>query len=214
MLYPLTKYYPLTVGNRWHYTAPPRWGGDYISRIDEGPLLPLGKTIRHFDATNAAKVLCYLPGKGLYYLREEFGDGNSYVEFEQPILWFPDNLQIGTQVSVTTGFTRCFQDGNTSRGEFTLWQEIADVEDMQVMAGCFQQCLRVVGETHWDFGDGRQARSETIYHYAPQVGVVKATARFIMYDNQGKETVNRLVETDMKTAVVQGKQIPLKEVRT
>ena len=50
MLYPLTTYYPLSVGNRWYYTAPPRWGGDYISRIEEGPSLPLGNTVRHFDA--------------------------------------------------------------------------------------------------------------------------------------------------------------------
>ena len=207
MLYPLTKYYPLTVGNSWHYNAPPRWGGDYISRIESGPLLPLGKTIRHFDATNVAKVLCYLPGKGLYYLGEEFD--KSHVEFDQPILWFPDNIQIGTKVNVTTGFTRCSQDGKISRGKFRLWHDIADVEDVQVMAGSFQQCLQVVGGTHWDFGDGRQASSETIYHYAPEVGVIKAIARFIVYDNQGKETVNRLVETEMKTAVVQGKQIPL-----
>ncbi len=209
MLYSLTTYYPLNVGNRWHYTAPPRWGGDYISRIEEGPSLPSGNTVRHFDATNAAKVLCYLPsGGGLYYLREEFSDGLSYVEFEQPILWFPEPLQIGTQVNIKTSFTRYFQDGSTSIGEFTLRQKIAASEDVQVSAGSFGQCLRVVGSTHWTNDDSRQARSETVYHYAPCVGVVKATAHFILYDNQGQETVNRLVETDLKSAVVNGKRIP------
>ena len=47
----------------------------------------------------------------------------------------------------------------------------------------------------------------TIYHYAPYVGVVKAIARFILYDREGLETVNRLVETDLKSALVQGKLI-------
>lgn len=202
--FPLTTYYPLNVGDRWHYTAPPGWGGDYISRIEEGPSLPIGSTVRHFDATNAAKVLCYLPSRGgLYYLREEFSDSKSYVEFEQPILWFPDPLQIGTQVNITTSFTR-YQDGSNRQGEFTLWQNIAAIEDVQVSAGSFGQCLRVVGTTHWKFDDSRQARSETVYHYAPSVGVVKATARFIVYDSQGQETVNRLVETDLKFAVVKG----------
>jgi len=214
VLYPLTTYYPLSVGNRWYYTAPPRWGGDYISRIEEGPSLPLGNTVRHFDATNAAKVLCYLSIRGgLYYLREEFSDGFSYVEFEQPILWFPDPLQIGPQVNITTSFTRYFQDSSTRQGEFTLWQKIAALEDVQVTAGLFEQCLRVVGRTRWTFDDGRQACSETLYHYAPDVGVVKATARFILYDSQGQETVNRLVETDLKSAVVKGKQIPASQVK-
>ena len=81
--------------------------------------------------------MCYLPLKGLYYLREEFSDGQSYVEFD----------------------------------------------------------------------DGRQARSETIYHYAPYIRVVKAIACFILYDGEGLETVNRLVETDLKSALVQGKPI-------
>ena len=57
------------------------------------------------------------------------------------------------------------------------------------------------------FDDGRQARSETIYHYAPHVGVVRAIARFILYDGEGLETLNRLVETDLKSALVQGKPI-------
>jgi hypothetical protein len=206
-VYSLATYYPLNLGSRWHYTAPPRWGGDYIARIEAGPCLPIGDTVRHFDATNAAKVLCYLPLKGLYYLREEFSDGQSYVEFDRPILWFPDPLHIGTQVNITTSFTRYFQDGSTSPGTFTVWQTIADIEDVQVTAGSFEQCLRVEGGTHWMFDNGRQARSETIYHYAPYVGVVKAIARFILYDCEGLETVNRLVETDLKSVLVQGKSI-------
>lgn len=209
MLYSLTTYYPLNVSNRWHYTAPPRWGGDYISRIEAGPSLPIGNTLRHFDATNAAKVLCYLPSRGgLYYLREEFSNGLSYVEFEQPILWFPDALQIGTQVNIKTSFTRYFQDGSTSIGEFRLWHHIAECEDVQVSAGLFGQCLRIVGSTDWTKDDSPQARSETVYHYAPDVGVVKATARFVLYDSQAQETVNRLVETELKSAVVNGKRIP------
>jgi hypothetical protein len=34
-----------------------------------------------------------------------------------------------------------------------------------------------------------------------------AIARFILYDSEGLETVNRLVETDLKSALVQGKSI-------
>lgn len=207
-VYPLATYYPLNVGDRWHYTAPPQRGGDYISRIEAGSPLPIGNTVRHFDATNAAKVLCYVPLEGLYYLREEFSDGKSYAEFDRPILWFPDALEIGSQVNITTSFTRYIQDGSTSSGKFTLWHAIADIEEVQVTAGIFEQCLRVEGGTHWTFDDSRQARSETTYYYAPHVGVVKAIARFILFDSQGLETFNRLVETDLISAIVQGKPVP------
>jgi hypothetical protein len=122
-------------------------------------------------------------------------------------LYCPYRLEVGTQVNSTTSFTRYFQDGSTRPGKFTVWQTIADIEDIQVTAGSFEQCLRVEGSTHWMFDDGRQASSETIYHYAPHVGVVKAIARFILYDGEGLETVNRLVETDLKSALVQGKPI-------
>ncbi|MBD1838520.1 hypothetical protein H6F78_09105 [Coleofasciculus sp. FACHB-64] len=57
------------------------------------------------------------------------------------------------------------------------------------------------------FDDGRQACSETIYHYALYVGVVKVIACFILYDGEGLETVNRLVETDLKSAPLLGKPI-------
>jgi hypothetical protein len=205
--FPLTTYYQLNVGDRWHYTAPPHWPGDYISRIEVGPSLPMGNTLRHYDATNAAKVLYYLPSEGLYYLREEFSDGKSYANFDRPILWFPDPLDIGAEVNVTTSFTRYFEDGSTNAGEFRVWQTIADLEDVQVTAGAFSQCLRVVGGTHWIFADSRQATSDTVYYYAPDVGVVKATARFIIYDDRGNEIINRLVETDLKSAIVGGKSI-------
>ncbi len=92
-------------------------------------------------------------------------------------------------------------------GLLTVWQTIADSEDVQVTAGSFEQCLCVDGSTHWMFDNGRQARSETIYHYAPHIGVVKVIARFILYDSEGLETVNRLVEPALKSALVQGKPI-------
>jgi hypothetical protein len=88
-VYPLATYYPLSLGSKWHYTAPPRWGGDYIARIEAGPSLPIGDTVRHFDATNAAKVLCYLPLKGLYYLREEFSMVNPMSSSIAPSSGFP-----------------------------------------------------------------------------------------------------------------------------
>jgi hypothetical protein len=70
---------------------------------------------------------------------------------------------------------------------------IADIEDVQVTAGSFGQCLRVEGGTHWMFDDGRQARSETIYHYAPHIGVVKGFTTWFdwLINSKQKSVVNQ-----------------------
>ena len=199
----IEDYYQLADSNEWRYTAPPNWkDGDYVSQMKAGELLKLnGKTVytvKHFDATKAAKVLAYVKGKGLYYLREEFANNDGYAEFDTPVLWFPEKLKLGQKTEIDTGFTRYFKDGKTGRGTYKLTQTIVKLEDMKVSAGEFKNALRVESESYWNLGDGREAKTVNIYHYVKNVGVIKASARFIILKD-GKETINRLVETDMKS---------------
>lgn len=193
-------YYQLKNGSEWRYTAPPNWKeGDYVSRIVEDEKENI---FRHFDATKAAKLLS-LKKKGIYYTGEEFAGGDSVAKFDSPILWFPAKLKIGDRIEEQREFTRIFRDGKTVRGTFEITQIISRLEDVKNSAGDFVNCLRVESETFWDLGDGRKARSINIYHYAKKVGVVKASARFIIINAEGKETVNRLIETDLKSYKIQ-----------
>lgn len=110
----ITDYYPIADGNEWRYTAPPGWkDGDYVSAMrgegggghgfpqrlvvqqplkDGTPALS-GDIIKHFDATKAAKILAYVEGRGIYYLREEFANNDGSAEFDRSILWFPETLK-------------------------------------------------------------------------------------------------------------------------
>jgi hypothetical protein len=201
------KYYQLADGNEWRYTAPPGWkDGDYISRIATNRE---STAFRHYDATKAAKLLSQTK-EGIIYSGEVFANAESIAKFDNPILWFPAKLRIGESVNAKTAFTRTYKDGKTMRGTFEIKQKIAAVEDVTVTAGTFKRCLRVESETFWELGDGRKARSINVYHYAPKVGVIKASARFIVMNEQGRELINRLVETDLKSATVNGKQVKAK----
>lgn len=198
----IKDYYQLKAGNSWNYTAPPSWKGDYVSRMESGETVDFfGKkylSVLHFDATNAAKILAFVKGKGLIYFGENLADKTS-VRFDQPLVWFPEKLRIGQVIKLESGLTRTLADGKTVRGNFKLTQKIAGLEDVKVTAGEFKKTLRIESETFWNLGDGRKARSINIYHYAKKVGVVKASARFIIINSEGKEMINRLVETDLKS---------------
>ncbi len=196
-------FYQLKAGNSWNYNAPPSWKGDYISRMEDGNAATIieGKiypSVLHFDATNAAKILVFVKGRGIYYLGEYFAD-KTYVRFDAPLLWFPEKLKIGRETKLETGLTRTFADGKTARGKFQMTQKIAAPEDVKATAGEFKKTLRIESETFWDLGDGRRALSINIYHYAKKIGVVKASARFIIINAEGKEAINRLIETDLKS---------------
>jgi hypothetical protein len=202
----IAEYYQLNGGNSWNYTAPPSWNGDYVSRMETGDKIDFDlndraisdNSILHYDATNAAKILLFVKKQGIYYFGENFADKTS-VRFDMPLLWFPEKLKIGQESKLETGLTRFLADGKTVRGTYRMTQKIVKFEDMTVTAGTFKKALRIESETFWDLGDGRKARSINIYHYAKNVGVIKASARFIIINAEGKEVINRLVETDLKS---------------
>ena len=210
----IRDYYPLAHTNEWRYTAPEGWkDGDYISRISadsthfsrflkkQDTSVTYTKSratlsFLHFDATGAAKML-QLDRQGLHYVGELFADGRSFVLFDEPVLWFPATFTLGMETQVETGFTRFYDSGETTRGQFMLSQKIAGFESVTVPAGTFKNCIRVDFTNDWDFGKGAVARSENSYHHAPAVGVVKASARFIIKKNE-KTLIDRLVTPDLK----------------
>jgi hypothetical protein len=198
-------YYQLKGGNSWNYVAPPTWKGDYISLMEAGNEFQFEDknydTVSHFDATKAAKILAFVKGKGIIYFGENFAD-KTFVRFDKPQIWFPEKIQIGTETNIETAFTRTFTDGKTNRGTYKLKQKYVSQEDLKVTAGEFKKCLRIESESFWNLGDGRKARTISVYHYAKNVGVIKASARFIIINSEGKETINRLIETELKTAKV------------
>jgi hypothetical protein len=189
-------YLQIRDGNEWRYTAPPGWkDGDYVSRIAEDKTAGF---FRHFDATKAAKLLS-VKKDGTYHIGEEFPNPESSLKFDTPILQFPSKLKIGQKLEDSREFTRVYKSGKTVRGKYKISQTFAGFEDIKATAGGFKKCLRVESETFWDLGDGTKARTVNVYHYAKGVGVVKASARFIIINAEGKETINRLVETDLKS---------------
>lgn len=190
----IADYYPSQPGTRWIYTPPPD-KPDYISRIEKGET---ENTVWHYDATNAAKVLTFDKRRGLLYLGEIFND-RSKVVFEKPFYWFAGQVRRGDSLYTTTPYRKYETDGRITAGTFTLSQKIVGFEDVTVSNGqIYRQCMRVDFNTHWTFADGRQAKSINVYYFAKGIGPVKASARFIIISPEGKELINRLVETDLK----------------
>jgi hypothetical protein len=168
----IADYYPLRVGNRWIYKAPPD-KPDYVSRIEKGETVG---TVRHYDATNAAKILRFEPKKGIRYEGEIFNDGSKVI-FEKPFYWFPDRMKKDDSLYVSTPYRKYETNGRTE-GTFTISQKIVGFEDVTTTEEkSYKKCLRVDFNTHWTFADGRQAKSINIYHFAKDIGAVKAAAR-------------------------------------
>lgn len=213
-----SEYYPIADQNEWRYTAPENWkDGDYISKIEEkadrfavlfdkieredgSDLFSIPKTAkiyRHYDATKASKLLS-VSESGISYHGETFASDGSIAVFEKPFIWFAKYEEIGSDLEITRRYTRYLKDGTQLKGTFEMTQKIVKKEDVEVPAGKFKNCLRVEFDTYWDLSDGIEAKSINVYHYAKNVGVVKASARFIIIKN-GIEIINRLVEPDLKS---------------
>ncbi len=217
----IQDYYPISDGNEWRYSAPEGWhDGDYISKIEMVPdgfpslfnaiegeygdnlfkVAKDAKFFRHYDATKASKLISIGP-KGILYHGETFSSDNSIAVFEEPIVWFTVREKIGSSIQVKRNYTRYYLDGSQQNGVFTLTQEITGREDITVPAGNFKDCLRIEFDTYWDLGEGMEAKSVNVYHHAKHVGVVKASARFIIL-KKGMEIINRLVIPDLKSYAV------------
>ncbi len=223
-IYSLERYYPLDHENEWRYTAPEGWkDGDYISSIvedqsnfrdylshqDDGPSdmrkfygdkWPEISSYKHYDATKAAKLL-QANTDGIYYIGEEFSGAESFVLFDRPIHWLKDQLVIGDKLDEQRTFTRYYTDGKVETGTFSLIQEISGTETVTTSAGTYEDCIRIEFKTYWNFGSGSEAQSINVYHHASEIGVVKASARFIILKN-GRELINRLVEPDLKSYTI------------
>ncbi|WP_394972701.1 hypothetical protein [uncultured Croceitalea sp.] len=220
-IFSIHDYYPIADKNEWRYTAPDDWkDGDYISKIEKesGEFIGLfntiegedgnelfsipktAKTYRHFDATKASKLLS-VSENGISYHGETFASDGSIAVFEKPFIWFSKEEEIGSDLKVARNYIRYFVDGTQRKGTFEIVQKIIKKEDIEVLAGKFKNCLRVEFDTYWDLGEGTEAKSVNVYHYAKDVGVVKASARFIILKN-GIEIINRLVEPDLKSYLI------------
>lgn len=215
------QYYPIADANEWRYTAPEGWAeGDYISKIqeDKGHFADLFSTqikryeehktnfvehwnrvrsFKHYDATKSAKLLHLINGE-IFYIGEFLSGDNSTVIFDQPILWFESSIHLGQKLNETRAFSKFNSDQSTTHGTFTIEQVVKKLERITTSSGEYYDCLRIEFDTHWDFGKGSEAKSLNTYHYAPNVGVVNATARFIILQND-KEVINRLIQTDLKS---------------
>ena len=215
----LLEYYPFADQNEWRYVAPEGWkDGDYISKIEEDEArfrkyYKKDETLKkvhssaiqrwdesqfylHYDATKAAKMLV-VNSDGIYHVGEIFAGGSSFLLFNQPILWFSHHLQSGDQLQEERTYHRFYPDGKSDSGIYRIEQEIVGIEAVETSSGNYAHCLRVDSETFWQLSDNQTAQSINTYHYAHNVGVVKASARFII-NTDGVEVINRLIETDIK----------------
>ncbi|TMM58645.1 hypothetical protein FEE95_04225 [Maribacter algarum] len=215
-------YYPIADQNEWRYTAPEGWkDGDYVSKIVAIPkgflslfdsiqnedgkglfqIAKNAKTFRHYDATKASKLLS-VGENGILYHGETFSSDGSIAVFEKPIHWFAPIETVGDTLNAERNYIRFFKDGRKQKGIFSITQQISRTEDVIVPSGNYKDCLRIEFDTYWDLGRGTEAKSINVYHHAKNVGVVKASARFIILKN-GNEIINRLVAPDLKSYKIQ-----------
>lgn len=219
-LFNIIEYYPIADQNEWRYVAPDGWkDGDYISSIKEdtthfrkyynhdqdifnahqrtiGAAWQQSSFFLHYDATKAAKMLV-VNELGIFHVGEIFAGAASFLFFDRPILWLPALIAQEEQLEENRNYKRFYPDGKIDTGTYRITQSISGLEPTSTASGHYAHCMRINSETFWQLSDHQTAQSFNSYHYAHNVGVVKASARFIINTN-GEEIINRLIETDLK----------------
>lgn len=210
MAYNLKEYYPLAEGDSWTYSVIKDKRGaeektDKVAGIEVVGNVETKKMISGED-----KYACIaLDSEGVKLYKAN--DDDKYTIFNPPKIIFPniENIEIGE----TRGYSvRAMNyEGSSIKDERSESVQISlefTMDDVDVPAGKFSNCLRFSTITKWNeqlSGDNETENCDV--WLAPEVGKVKESCVKSKYKAKTNETLSSTVEYGLISAIVGGKEL-------
>lgn len=215
--YNLEEYYPLHQGNSWTYSVIE--DGDIFEetvRIEGKEIIEGVETVRMVDVEDEDEdendYRCVaIDSEGIKeykYFDAELNGDSEYEIPDPPKLIFP-NIEIGENKKYSINLIAYDLEGaKTGERSSESGQILLDsVEDLEVPAGKFRDCLKFSSISEWKEPDGSFDRDDCTIWLAPGVGKIKEFCFNIEYDAEAEETSTESEIYELISAVVDGVKI-------
>lgn len=206
LAYDLEEYYPLKEGNSWTYVIAE--DKDYYRetyKIEGKESVEDTETIK----INVEDRMVYIAidSQGAKKYKDFYQNENEYEIYNPPVLLFPNNTEIGESKSFSSN-SKLYNIDGIKREEASAEGNVVleSMEDVDVPAGKFKNCLKFSSVITWVENDGSHKEDCTI-SLAPGIGKVEEFCISTEYDKENK-IINKNSEMDqLISAVIDGKEI-------
>ena len=207
-IYSIPSYFPYAQGNKWAYAHK---RGEEVSEVNyliEGTESFNGVEVpKRIQLENTEEYFCTLvdPVYGISDYKHHIGMVPEYLIYTPPANIIPAKMRVGDIHYNTSHLFRFNSDGTLKdEGSFYDTTVFEAVESVTVPAGTFDRCLKLILTRDDVFSDMviKVILTEWI---TEGVGIVKNTARVIIYSPAGGEPFIAKAEEELKQALIDGK---------
>lgn len=213
LAYDLEEYYPLNKGDTWTYSKVKDGvkDNDVSSEVlDKEVIKGINTVKRTFPGYDFEWVA--IDSEGIKKYKESSSSWEG-VERERhiynPPLVISPNIEIGESKEYELSSTvEIVEDGQVQQTRVikgSVMVSLDSVEDVQVPAGEFTDCLKFVSIYTYEDSDGTYGQEECARWLAPGLGEVKINCAYSEYSSTGQE--NNTLELELVSASVGGKTI-------
>jgi len=204
----LNKYYPLSVEDKWTYSALIDQNSDEETISVEGEENINGIAAKKISYSGGESYYLFFDSEGVKEIKSSVTGEDEYTLCAPPRLIFPSGIEIGEEKQSAAEINYYGKDNriinkDTERDIIKLQA----VEDVDVPAGHFTDCLEFYLVSDLTLSDGRQVHDECTVWLAPAVGRVKEFCVTDEYDPEREEKIAVTKLYELKSAIINGEKI-------
>lgn len=214
--YNLEEYYPLGQGNAWEYSTTDDEGiGKEKSEIKGKEMMDGKEVVKMLFPEGGDYAYLAFDSEGIkiykYFDNDENQDDNQYTMYNPPRLIFPD-MDIGQVKEYSTAWAEYSAGGKKKEegagaGQITL----ESVENIEVPAGKFADCLKFSAIYNKKASDGAYEKSDCDIWLAPGIGMVKEFCISVERETAADAEDSSFKMHKLISAVINGKRIGSQE---
>ena len=190
----LKDFVPNQIGYEWQFKNNVK---DGLSPIVIKNSQKVGEKTRR-DENNGDYRLQNITKRGLEIYQLYFV-GNRVIEYENPVILFPDKLKIGEVYKSETGYKTLVNNELKEQGKQTYEVKIERLEDVKTSLQTFKNCLVIRTIALRIDESGSQKGYELEEWYAKRVGAVKVIGTLFWKNNKGETTRTFKVDAELES---------------
>lgn len=207
--YNLNEYYPLSQGNTWTYSVIEDGNGyKETVKIEGIEIIEGAETVRIKYAGDEYTCLA-IDSEGIEMYK--YFDNDEYEMFNPPAIVFPNIEKGDTKRYSFNSIIYNVKGKKIGEAVIDFLVTLEAVEDVEVAAGKFNNCLKFSTITEWKEKDGKYERDDCTDWLSRGVGMVKEFCLSTEHDAETKEEEMSTRLSELSSAIVDGKKIGDKE---
>lgn len=204
------KYFPLNEGNSWTYLVSDAEGRYEESLLIKGKEMVNGlETVKRFEPDGEYECIA-ADSEGIRLYKEV--RKNKYEIYHPPFMILP-NKKVGESLSYSINSDIYLTEGLDKRklrelkGTHQHEITVESMEDVEVPAGVFTDCIKVSETFNWKMETGNYGQDLVTLWFAPGVGRIKEFTVSMQFDAATGEEHTGVTTAKLNSAIIDGKEI-------